>query len=182
MPWYSNLFVPLVWDLDELERQRKKQRGTSLERLWFMNIAYQRSKLMRLIQEDDMWDTEAERVFVEAFWQTLDSLYAQEAGAVKRGGSRTVDERFEDLNEDIRRRLMQAKTRSLLRAALLELFAKAGRQKTIQAHPAAIWRLVDHPDHWQKGRDLALLALASHRKKEKRESGSDSALTATKGE
>jgi hypothetical protein len=30
--------------------------------------------------------------------------------------------------------------------------------------------LIDHPDHWRKGRDLALLALASHRKKADRES------------
>lgn len=125
---------------------------------------------MKLIAEDDMWDTEAEKVFVQAFWEAMDSLYAQEASATKRGGSRTVSERFDDLNDDIRRRLMQAKTRTLLRTVLADLFAKAGRQKMILAHPAALWRLIDHPDHWRKGRDLALLALASHRKKEERES------------
>jgi len=123
---------------------------------------------MKLIQEDDMWDTEAEKVFVEACWEALDALYAQEAAATKRGGSRTVADRFDDLNDDIRRRLTQAKTRVLLRTALTDLFAKAGRQKTIRSHPAAIWRLIDHPDHWRKGRDLALLALASHRKREDR--------------
>jgi CRISPR-associated protein Cas8a1/Csx13 len=124
---------------------------------------------MKLIAEDAMWDTEAEKVFVEAFWETLDSLYAQEAAATERGGSRTATERFEDLNDEIRRRLTQAKTRTLLRSVLADLFAKAGRQKTIRTHPAAVWRLIDHPDHWRKGRDLALLALASHRKKEDRE-------------
>src|SRR5262245_37485633 len=152
-----------------MERQRKKQPGTSIERLWFLAICYQRSKLMKLIAEDDMWDTEAEKTFVEAFWQTLDSLYAQEAAATERGGSRTAADRFEDLNDDIRRRLTQAKTRTLLRTVLADLFAKAGRQKSIRTHPAAIWRLIDHPDYWRKGRDLALLALASHRKKEDRE-------------
>ncbi len=168
-PWYADLFIPLIWDLDEVERQRKRQPGTSLERLWFQAICYQRSKLMKLIAEQDMWDTEAERLFVEAFWETLDSLYAQEAAATERGGSRTAAERFEDLNDDIRRRLTQAKTRTLLRAVLADLFAKAGRQRTIRTHPAVVWRLIDHPDHWRKGRDLALLALASHRKKEDRE-------------
>jgi CRISPR-associated protein Cas8a1/Csx13 len=168
-PWYADLFVPMIWDLGEMERQRKKQPGNSIERLWFKAICYQRSKLMKVIAEDDMWDTEAEKVFVEAFWETLDSLYAQEAAATERGGSRTVAERFEDLNDDIRRRLTQAKTRTLLRTVLADLFAKAGRQKTIRSHPAAVWRLIDHPDHWRKGRDLALLALASHRKKEERE-------------
>jgi CRISPR-associated protein Cas8a1/Csx13 len=168
-PWYADLFVPLIWNLDEAERERKKL-GTSLERAWFQAICYQRSKLMKLIAEEDMWDSEAEKVFVEAFWQALDSLYAQEAAATQRGGSRTAEDRFGDLNDEIRRRVTQAKTRPLLRSALADLFAKAGRQKSIRAHPAAVWRLIDHPDHWRKGRDLALLALASHRKKEDRES------------
>jgi CRISPR-associated protein Cas8a1/Csx13 len=165
--WYADLFVPLVWDLNEAERERKRLR-TSLERAWFQAVSYQRSKLMKLITEDDMWDTEAEKVFVDAFWQALDSLYAQEARATERGGSRSATDRFEDLNDDIRRKLMQAKTRMLLRSALSDLFAKAGRQNSIRNHPAAIWRLIDHPDHWRKGRDLALLALASHRKREER--------------
>lgn len=168
-PWYADLCTPLIWDLDDMERQRKKQQGTSIERLWFQAICYQRSKLMKLISEDDMWDTEAERVFVEAFWEALDSLYAQEAAATERGGSRTPEDRFKDLNEEIRRRLTQAKTRNLLRMALADLFAKAGRQKSVRAHPAAVWRLIDHADEWRKGRDLALLALASHRKKEDRD-------------
>mgnify|MGYP002785082507 CR=1 FL=1 len=129
---------------------------------------------MRLIAEDEMWDTEAEKVFVHAFWETLDSLYAQEAAATERGGSRTAAERFEDLNDEIRRRLTQAKTRVLLRTALADLFAKAGRQKSIRTNPAAVWRLIDHPEHWRKGRDLALLALASHRKKEDREAANTS--------
>jgi CRISPR-associated protein Cas8a1/Csx13 len=168
-PWYADLFVPYLWNFEEAERERKKL-GTSLEHAWFQAICYQRSKLMKLIAEDDMWDTEAEKVFVHAFWETLDSLYAQEAAATERGGSRTATERFDDLNDDIRRRLAQAKTRTLLRTVLTDLFAKAGRQKFIRAHPATIWRLIDHGDHWRKGRDLALLALASHRKKEDRES------------
>lgn len=167
-PWYTDLFTPLVWNLEEAERERKKL-GTSLERAWFQAVCYQRSKLMKLIAEDDMWDTEAEKVFVHAFWETLDALYAQEAAATARGGSRTTTDRFEDLNDDIRRRLIQAKTRTLLRAALADLFAKAGRQKSVRAHPAAIWRLIDHAEQWRKGRDLALLALASHRKKENRD-------------
>jgi CRISPR-associated protein Cas8a1/Csx13 len=176
-PWYTDLSVPLIWNLEEAERERKKL-SVSLERAWFQAVCYQRSKLMKLITEDDMWDTEAERVFVQAFWETLDALYAQEAAATARGGSRTVGERFEDLNDEIRRRITQAKTRTLLRMALADLFAKAGRQKTIRAHPAVVWRLIDHADEWRKGRDLALLALASHRKKEDRES----ATTPQKGD
>lgn len=169
-PWYENLFVPMPWDEKELEQQRKQSdAGSSTERVWFNALTYQRSKLMRLISEDIMWDTEAEKLFAQAFWEALDSLYAQEAEATERGGSRTVQDRFEHLNEDIRRRLMQAKTRVLLRAALAELFAKAGRQKTFRTYTAALWRLIDHPDYWQQGRDLALVALASYRRRAVRE-------------
>jgi CRISPR-associated protein Cas8a1/Csx13 len=169
-PWYEKLFVPMPWDEQELEQQRKQaDAGSSTERVWFRALTYQRSKLMKLITQDDMWETEAEKFFVQAFWEALDSLYAQEAEATERGGSRTAQERFEHLNEDIRRALMQAKTRVSLRAALAELFAKAGRQKTVREHPAAVWRLIDHPDCWQQGRDLALLALASHRNRAARE-------------
>src|SRR5262249_48787161 len=132
-------------------------------------ICYQKEKLMKLIAEEDMWDTEAEKVFAEAFWETLASLYAQEAEALKRGGSASWGERCDRLNEDIRRKLMQAKTRPLLRSVLSELFARAGRQKTVREHPATIWRLADHPDHWKKGRDLALLALASYQSRSSKE-------------
>ena len=124
---------------------------------------------MKLIQEEDMWDNEAEKIFVKAFWEAMDSLYAQEGKATERGGTRTAEDRFGDLNDELRRRITQARTRALLRSVLADVFAKAGRQKSIRAHPAAVWRLIDHPDHWRKGRDLALLALASHRNKEERE-------------
>jgi CRISPR-associated protein Cas8a1/Csx13 len=183
-PWFADLSVPTGWDHAELERLRKRNkelndrdggsRPTSHDTILFAALGYQRSKLMKLIAEDDMWDTEAEKVFMEAFWEMLDSLYAQEADAVKRGGAASMEKRWERLEGELYRTLMQAKIRPLLRTALAGWFAKAGRQKSIRSHPAAVWRLIDHPDHWHKGRDLALLALASHRKKEQRE-----ALTGT---
>jgi CRISPR-associated protein Cas8a1/Csx13 len=187
-PWYNELFVPLPWDEDELERQRqffktRDNRSYSRETTWFLSMCLQRSKLMKLITEDDMWDAEAEKVFVQVVWETLDSLYAQEAEATKRGGARTTADRFEHLNDDIRRSLMQAKTRPLLRGVLAALFAKAGRQRSISSHTPAVWRLIDDPEQWQKGRDLALVALASHRNKavrEGREKESETDLQTTK--
>jgi CRISPR-associated protein Cas8a1/Csx13 len=124
---------------------------------------------MELIQETEMWDDELERRFVEAFWSTLASLYAQEAKAVERGGSRRFEERLDDLNEDIRRSLMRAKTRVLLRGFLAELFAKGSRQPAVVQNRAGIWNLMDHPYDWKKARDLALLALATYQSKDKRE-------------
>jgi CRISPR-associated protein Cas8a1/Csx13 len=173
-PWYRDLFVPLPWDEKELEGIRRyfkarDNQSYSRETTWLLALQLQRSKLMRLIKEDDMWDTEGEKFFVQVVWETLDSLYAQERDAVARGGSATYEKRCERLNGDIYRSLIQAKTPILLRSTLSGLFAKAGRQKTIFAHVPSVWRLIDHPDHWQKGRDLALLAFASYRRKAVRE-------------
>jgi CRISPR-associated protein Cas8a1/Csx13 len=98
----------------------------------------------------------------------LASLYAQEAQAVERGGSRKVEDRLDDLNEDIRRSLMRAKTRVLLRGYLTELFAKGGRQPIVVQNRTAIWNLMNHPYDWKKARDLALLGLATYQSKGKR--------------
>jgi CRISPR-associated protein Cas8a1/Csx13 len=182
-PWYENLLVPQIWDLDEMERQRKKKPGTSIERLWFEGVRYQRSKLMKLIQEEAMWDTEAERVFVEAFWETLKALYRREGDAAKdRGGARSATDRMEDLNEEVRRSLVQAKTHSLLRERLAEFFSrpvKNYRSQALAKHAPVIWRLVD--SDWKKGRDLALLALATYMSEEKRNptAGATTIATAT---
>jgi CRISPR-associated protein Cas8a1/Csx13 len=179
-PWYENLTVPMTWDREDLERQRKRNkerndvdggsRPTSPETILFNSLQQQRSSLMKLIQDDAMWDTEAEKVFVEAFWETLRALYRREADAAKdRGGSRTAGDRMEDLNEDLRRSLSQAKTNALLRQLLTEFYArpvKKYRSPTLGKYSATIWRLVDAD--WKKGRDLALLALASYMSEGKR--------------
>lgn len=180
--WYSDLFNPLGWDLEGLERQRKKTPGRSIERLWFQNLSYQRRNLMELIQENAMWDKESERYFIEAFWAVLASLYAQEAKGVERGGSRKIEERLDDLNEDIRRSLVRAKTRVLLRGYLAELFAKGGRQPAVIQNRDTIWGLINHPYDWKKARDLAMLALVTYQSKEQREKNANlGKLTDEKG-
>lgn len=126
---------------------------------------------MKLVQNEEMWDSKAEQLFVEAFWQILAALYKQEADAVQRGGTRIVDDRMQDLNEDIRRSLTRAKTRPLLREAIAGLIAKPVekyRSPLIREHPDVIWSLINDPYDWKRARDLALLALASYMNKEKR--------------
>lgn len=128
---------------------------------------------MRLIEEPELWDDPNERLFLEALWEILASLYKREADAVERGGSRSWPERCEDLNEDIRRSVTRAKTGPLLRECMADLFARPVgkyRSKTVRENPGLIWRLIDRD--WKRGRDLALLALASYQSKEKRGGGS----------
>jgi len=169
LPWYRDLAYPPPWEREALESQRKrhKQSGrdvaSSAERLWFGNLRrYNREGLMELANQQDMWDSDEERSLVEAVHQSLAALYAREAEAARRGGARSPQERWEDLNEEIRRGLMRAKTRDLLRAYLADFFARAGRRKCVQEHAAALWSLINHPQHWKKARDLALLALVSY--------------------
>ena len=124
---------------------------------------------MELIQEDEMWDDPAERDFVEAFWEILGALYFREKEAVERGGSRSWGDRIEDLNEDIRRSLTRAKTAPLLRETVADLFArpvKKYRSPHVRKRPGLMWKLMDRD--WKRGRDLALLALASYQSKDKR--------------
>lgn len=178
-PWYFSLAEPLPWDRDSLDRLRKRRPGISIERLWFQNLCYQRGKLMDLIQENEMWDDPHERLFIEAFWEILGLLYIRERKAVARGGTRKYEDRCDDLNEEIRRTLTRSKTGPLLRETVADLMTRPfevyrtepddsppTRSKTVRANPAVIWRLIDRD--WKRGRDLALLALASYQSKEKR--------------
>ncbi|MEZ6132514.1 MAG: type I-MYXAN CRISPR-associated Cas8a1/Cmx1 [Planctomycetaceae bacterium] len=180
-PWYFDLAEPLRWDHDALERQRKRRPGISIERIWYENLSrYQKEPLMNLIREDEMWDDPLERDFAHVFWEILGALYYREKEAVDRGGSRSWGDRIEDLNEDIRRNLTRAKTGPLLRETISELLARPVekyRSPTLRQNPGLMWRLIDRD--WKRGRDLALLALASYQNKEKREgTGTDKSATA----
>ncbi len=143
LPWYANLSEPLPWDMNSLDRQRKRQPGKSILRLHFNNLGYQRRALMELIREDEMWDNPNEREFVEAFWETLGALYYREREAVERGGSRSWGDRLEDLNEELRRGITRTKTGPLLRETLAEVFArpvKTFRSKHVRKNPGLVWR------------------------------------------
>jgi CRISPR-associated protein Cas8a1/Csx13 len=187
-PWYTDLTIATGWDHDELERLRKRHkelndrdggyRPTSHETILFASLRYQRRKLMKLVAENDMWEDPSDRAFLEAFWETLSRMYFLERRAAEeRGGSRSPEDRMNDFNETIRRELMQAKTRLLLRKTLAEFFAKPARlprSETLRANVAVIWRTIDADwrtidADWRKGRDLALLALMTYQSRDKRE-------------
>lgn len=126
---------------------------------------------MALTNEADMWDDPRDRATLEAFWDTLARHYHLECKAAEeRGGSRNADERMNDLNEQLRRSLLQAKTQLLLRKTLAEFFSRpAGlpRSEALCSNVANVWRLLNRD--WRKGRDLALLALMTYQSRERRE-------------
>ena len=125
---------------------------------------------MALISEKDMWDDPNERDFVYAFWEVNGQLRSQEAKATERGGSRSAVDRIGDLDESIQRDLMRAKTAPLFRSTISQMLGKTvkySRATKVQERPDLIWHLID--TDWKRGRDLALLALASYENKQKRE-------------
>ncbi len=169
-PWYTDISKPPQWDLDKLEWQRKRQPGKSIERLWFESLRFSTGALMALIAENDMWDDHNERDFVYALWEVIGQLRSQEAKATERGGSRSTVDRIIDLDESIQRDLMRARTAPLFRSTMTEMLGKTVkhfRATKVQERPDLIWHLID--TDWKRGRDLALLALASYENKQKRE-------------
>jgi CRISPR-associated protein Cas8a1/Csx13 len=165
-PWYQELQWPHPWQLDELENQRQQtkkrdDKGISLEHLWFNNLLIERRALMNLAQEPSMWDSSEEQALLTIFHQTLRQLLNKEEEAQRRGGSRTLWDRWDDRVQDIRRGLMRAKTRELNRKFIMEFLAEGGGSRELTANKEALWRFLNHPYDWQKARDLAFLALVT---------------------
>lgn len=116
---------------------------------------------MALTKEEPMWDSREEQSLVSIFHSTLRRFLDKEEQALSRGGSRTLRDRWENRVDKIRRDLMRGKTMIMARKLIIELFAEGGGSKDLTENKEMIWRLVNHPQHWKKARDLALLALVT---------------------
>lgn len=118
---------------------------------------------MGLSREKEVWDSDAEQTFLRVMHDMLGTLMWKEAKAAeRRGGSRGLSKRIEDLKEKIRRDLEFAQTRDLLRKKLSEWLAKGGTHEAVRAHREVVWNLMNDPHEWQKARDLALLSLITY--------------------
>lgn len=158
--WYQDLFeVPKYHQ----ESTQQKSHGTeSVESTWFRLLGYERKGLRALFehlshhQEDHLEET-----FLNAFDHALRSRYRQEAEHSQRG-SRSRADRWEDLRDQIRRSLMRANTRPVLRGVLAEFFAEAGHNPVLRDHRIELWHFIDGQHSWKQARDLALLGLVSY--------------------
>ncbi|MBL7203215.1 MAG: type I-MYXAN CRISPR-associated Cas8a1/Cmx1 [Desulfobacteraceae bacterium] len=161
-PWYFDLRNPLKWQIDLLEKTRKERDDNiSIERLWFENLRFEWRNLMKLVNEEKMWDTEEEMAFVKIMEGSLRRLLDKEEKGLKRGGTRSLHDRWDDRVEGVRRSLMHAKTLTLTRKIFSELFAEAGGSKDLTQGKEMVWKILNHPYDWQKARDLGLLALVT---------------------
>jgi len=162
--WYKDLIFPPEWQCDELNNElefRKNKENISVESLWFEKLRYEWRNLMNLSNEESMWDSQEEKVFLKVFNDSLRRSLDKEKKALERGGSRDLHKRWESKTDAIRRSLMHAKTLNLTRKVFTELFAEAGGSKELTQNKELVWKFVNHPYDWQKARDLGLLGLAT---------------------
>ena len=191
-PWYSELAYIPFWQQDRVADERKRNGASiSQERLWFGKLRYERIQLMSIASEDRMWDDPRERDLLDAFKRAFHRLLNREAQGLGRGGSRDLTKRWESTMDRWHRRLLNAKTKLLLSAAVHELLALASRSPAFrnnrvvepggpafllpmnhdedgagwrarnEAFHAEFRRMVNHPTEWKRVRDLALLALTT---------------------
>lgn len=163
--WYRDLFeIPRDHRkrIDDVRKRRAKTQPASAHRVWFEELTWLRDELRSIM--DELTPRPIDRHFMEAFHLALRNHYGREGEAAKRG-ARSPRDRMQDFRETVRRDLMRAQTRGLLRAVLAEYFAAGGGNEALREHGPALWRFIDDPHEWRRARDLALLSLATYRGK-----------------
>lgn len=111
------------------------------------------------------FDYSREKTLVRAVHQAIRIRLAQikqeTQGKGKSPPNQATKNRRNRFREELRLSLVGAKTQDQCRAAICELFGKAGRNRILQEKWEQLLPLFVDANQWQKARDLALLALAS---------------------
>jgi CRISPR-associated protein Cas8a1/Csx13 len=115
---------------------------------------------------------EAERALVRSVHQALKQRFGAIADETKDQSKGTRDNRFSGERDRWRLAFSGAKTPDQIRAALADLWSRAGSNRVLQEHWESILPLL-RPTYWQTTRDLALVALASYAKGAPSESSDD---------
>lgn len=157
-PWYSGISTKI--NNDKL----------------FQKLTYERGGLYRMVQRTE-WNSESERLFVEACHEALGAIYGQvKEQAVNNADKHSSSDEFKKdairasfQREAIRIRssLSRCKNAETFREFITKFWAKAGRVPTLKQHWQTLMDLVMGRGDWKKARDLTLLALASYKGKGK---------------
>ncbi len=139
MPWYAGLFDHPT---DE-------------------PLRYYAPELLTLMQ-DLHRPSDVESILVEAIHLSLGVL-EQRRREARRPRRRRGKEAPDELTDHLRRRLLDARSRMLLRRVLAEFFATNSPNEVLQRSGREIWAWVDDPRAWRHVRDLALLGVATYR-------------------
>ncbi len=180
--WYRELAYIPFWHGDEI--REKTPRDMSPEHFWFDKlIKYERRELMKLTKKDSgIWgETEDHKLVQGVFHRAFRRMLNEEEFAAKRGGGRSLRERWDDKVDEVRRKLNSAKTQPLCRATIVGLLAEANsRHRKLKTdggeeHAGGLlfwqedgsgnelstmmWGMLNDRHDYAKARDLALLAL-----------------------
>ena len=116
------------------------------------------------------WDSETEKLFVQACHEAIRFTYGQVAERAKPGESPN----FDKVTVRIRTGLGRCKNSHTFREFITDFWSRAGRIPTLQEHWPMLMELITGHRDWKVGRDLALLALASYKGKGITDSEEDS--------
>ncbi len=147
-PWYAG-FVGLLTKKNPATNQPFRDQ-----------LLFERKGLHDMIDDDKMWDSEAEKTIVHAVHEALRSRFGQIADENKTNPA-AMKNRFRGEYDRWRLAFSGAKTADRFRNALCDLFSRAGRNSVLQTSWQEILPML-HGRTWQLARDLALLALCSY--------------------
>jgi len=130
----------------------------------FKQLCYERGGLNEMVMKTEMDDRE--RWFVQACHEAIRFTYGRLSQKTQDRGEFT---NFDRENIRIRTGLTRCKNAESFREFITSFWARAGRIPTLQEHWDDLMDLVMDSKEWKKARDLALLALASYKGKERQE-------------
>lgn len=128
----------------------------------FQQLTYERGGLYQMVVQAEM--DPRERWFVEACHEAIRFTYGRLAERTKDRGELA---NFDRENVRIRTGLTRCKNAETFREFITDFWSRAGRLPTLQEHWDELMAFVMDPKQWRKARDLALVALASYKSKEK---------------
>jgi CRISPR-associated protein Cas8a1/Csx13 len=161
LKWYAG-FVKLMTKINPATDKPYRDQLSYLE---------ERKGLYAMISDDTMWDSNGERIVVQAVHEALRGRYAQIADENKTNPA-AMRNRFSGEYDRWRLAFAGSKTPNQFRQALCDLFSRAGRNAVLQKQWQDVLPML-RTNNWQHARDLALLALCSYQGR-KEESASPS--------
>lgn len=153
MPWWSDFWEVFI--------QRDLFGDLAKE------LFYNRRGLKAMIDHDG--EMEVYQAFIEAFHEALRNIYAKIYSRTQEGDTPRVEREYERIRGEISRCYDDQSYRDFIS----EFLARAGLNKALYSQWKPILPLIMESVSWQKGRNLALLALASYEPKKKHPSDTE---------
>jgi CRISPR-associated protein Cas8a1/Csx13 len=122
-------------------------------------ISYERKGLNAMVTQAT-WSEESERWFVEACHEAWRNRLGELGDRARREGA-DFTALVQRERERLRASFARCRSPQTVRKEVTDFWARGGRLRTVQQHWRDLLKLIEGGD-WQRGRDLALLALVSY--------------------